>query len=207
MSQIQVPRCHLVHGRVRDISLHLFSDASKDGYGMCAYLRFVYASGTVRCSFLVGRSRSSPVRPISIPRLELQAATLSVKIYRVLMDELTYEISKDTFWSDSQTTLQYIKNETKRFQTYVANRVAEIREVTSSDQWRHCPGKVNPTDDASRGLNPQKLSSQYRWWRGPDFLWETEDCWPSAKYEEAPDSDPEVRVSANVHPGETENKL
>ena len=91
---------------MRDISLHFFSDASEDGYGMCAYLRFVYASGTVRCSFLVGRSRSSPVRPISISRLELQAATLSVKIYRVLMDELTYEISKATFWSDSQTVLQ-----------------------------------------------------------------------------------------------------
>ena len=118
------------------------------------------------------------------------------------MDELTYEISKVTFWSDSQTTLPYIKNETKRFQTYVATdvRVAEIREVTSPDQWRHCPGKVNPVDDASRGFNPQKLSSQHRWWRGPDFLWETEDCWPSAKYEEVPDSDPEVRASANVHP-------
>ena len=61
--------------------------------------------------------------PISIPTLELQAATLSVRIYRMLMDELTYEISKVTFWSDSQTTLQYIKNETKRFQTYVASRV------------------------------------------------------------------------------------
>ena len=200
LSQVEVPRCHLVLGTVRDISLHLFSDASEDGYGMCAYLRFVYASGTVRCSFLVGRSRSSPVRPISIPRLELQAATLSVKIYRVLLDELTYEISKITFWSDSQTTLQYIKNETKRFQTYVANRVTEIREVTSPDQWRHCPGRVNPADDASRGLNPQKLSSQHRWWRAPDFLWETEDCWPSAKYEEVPDSDPEVRASTNVHP-------
>ena len=74
------------------------------------------------------------MRPISIPRLELQAATLSVKIYRVLMHELTYEISKVTFWSNSQTTMQYIKNDTKRFQTYVANRVAEIREVTSPDQ-------------------------------------------------------------------------
>ena len=43
----------------------------------------------------------------SIPRLKLQAATSSVKIYSVLMDELTYEISKVTctFWSDSQMTL------------------------------------------------------------------------------------------------------
>ena len=157
LSQIQVLRCHLVHG-------------------MCAYLRFVHTSGTVRCLFLVGRSRSSPVRPISIPRLELQAVTFSVKIHQVLMDELTYEINKVTFWCDSQMTLPDIKNETKRFQTYVANCVVEICEVTSPDQWRHCPGKVNPADDASRGLNPQKLSSQYRWGRGLDFLWETEDC-------------------------------
>ena len=63
---------------MRDISFHLFSDASEDGYGICAYIRFVYACGTVRCSFLVGRSRISSVRPISIPRLELQAATLSM---------------------------------------------------------------------------------------------------------------------------------
>ena len=52
----------------------------------------------------------------------------------------------------------------------VINFVAEIREVTSPDQWGHCPGKVNSADDASRGLiNLQKLSSQHRWWRGPDF--------------------------------------
>ena len=170
LSQVQVPRCHVTDSTVVDISLHLFSDASEDGYGMCSYLRFVYAGGTVRCSFLFGRSRSSPVRPISIPRLELQAVTLSVKMYRVLVDELSYKISKDTFWSDSQTTLQYIKNESKRFQTYVANRVAEIREVTSPDQSRHCPGKVNHADDASRGLKPRKLSCQHRWWRGPEFL-------------------------------------
>ena len=140
------------------------------------------------------------MRLISIPRLELQAATLSMKIYRVLLDELTYEISKITFCCDSPTTLQCIKNETKRLQTYVSNRVTEISEVASPDQWRHCPGEVNPADDASRGLNPQKLSSQHRWWRGPDVLWETEDCWPSAKYEEVPDGDAEVRASANVHP-------
>ena len=134
LSQVLVPRCQLIDSTVVNISLHLFSDASEDGYGMCSYLRFVYACGTVRCSFLIGRSRSSPVRPISIPRLELQAVTMSVKMYRVLVDELTYKISKATFWSDSQTKLQYIKNVSKQFQTYVANCVAEIRELTSPDQ-------------------------------------------------------------------------
>ena len=147
------------------------------------------------------------MRPISIPRLELQAATLSVKMYRVPLDELTYKISKATFSSDSQTTLQYIKNESKRFQTYVANRVAEIREVTTPDQWRHCPGKVNPADDDLRGLKSSKLSCQHRWWRGPEFLWETEECWLGVvTIEEVPDSDPEVRISANVHPISVETR-
>ena len=199
LSRVQVPRCHLAdQTEVLDVSLHLFLDASEDGYGMCSYLRFVHASGAIRCSFLIGRSRSSPVRPISIPRLERQAATLSVKMHRVLMDELTYKISGATVWKDSQTTLQYIKNKSKRFQTYVANRVVEIREMTTPDQWRHCPGRMNPADDASRGLKPQKLSNQHRWWRGPEFLWEPEDRWPNAVVEEVPENDPEVRASTNV---------
>jgi len=81
LSQVQVPRCHLAdQTEVLDVSLHLFSDASEDGYGMYSYLRFVHSSGAVRCSFLIGRSRCSPVRPISIPRLELEAAALSVKM-------------------------------------------------------------------------------------------------------------------------------
>ncbi|XP_068756313.1 uncharacterized protein [Montipora capricornis] len=162
---------------------------------MCSYLRFVHTSGAIKCSFLVGKSRSSPVRLISIPALELQAATLSVKMYRVLMAELTYKISGTTFWTDSQTTLQYIKNNSKRFQTCVANRVIEIREVTTPDQWRHCPGRMNPADKATRGLKPQRLTSQHRWWRGPEFLWEPEGYWPNAAVEEVSDSDTEVRAS------------
>ena len=85
--------------------------------------------------------------------------------------------------------------------------MAEIREVTSPDQWRHCPGKVNPADDASRGLKPSKLSCQHRWWRGPECLWEAEECWPGiVTYGEVPDSDPEVRISANVHPISVETR-
>ena len=79
--------------------------------------------------------------------------------------------------------------------------MTEIREVTSPDQWRHCPGKVNPADDASRSLKPPKHSCQHPWWRGPEFLWEAEECWPGVvTYGELPDSDPEVRISANVPP-------
>ena len=72
-----------------------------------------------------------PVRPISIPRLELQAVTLSARTYQVCREKLTYNIDRVVFWTDSQTSLQYIKNESKRFHTYVTNRIAEIRDNQS----------------------------------------------------------------------------
>ena len=63
---------------------------------------------------------------------------------------MTYEISKIIFWSDSQTTLQYIKNEAKRFQTYVANRcnpmgfvcpvILEAKKILQK-LWKHLPWK------------------------------------------------------------------
>ena len=117
------------------------------------------------------------MRLISIQRLELQAATLSARIYQVCREELTYKVDRVVFCTDSQTTLKYIKNESKRFHTYVANRIAETLEITIPDQWRHCPGKLNPADDASRGLKPQKLIDQQRGWKGPEFLWEQEENW------------------------------
>ena len=109
MSQIHEPRCHLVHGTVRDISLQLFSDAYEDGYDMCLSLIILCQWN---CKMFVSGWKVKEFTSEADFHSYLQAATLSVKIYRVLMDELAYEISKITFWSDSQTTLQYIKNET-----------------------------------------------------------------------------------------------
>ena len=166
---------------------------------MCSYLQFVYDDGSIQCSFLIGKSKAMPVRPITIPRLELQAATLSVRIFQVCREELTYKIDRVVFWTDSQTTLQYIKNESKRFHNYVADRIAEIREITKPDQQRHCPGKLNPADDASRGSKPKKLIDQLHWWRGPEYLWDSEENWPEAEIGKVSENDPEVRDEVQVH--------
>ena len=95
---VEIPRCYLSSTtNAVEITLHLFSDASESGYGMCSYLRFLHVDGTVHCAFLIGKSRTCPLKPISIPRLELQAATLSVKVYKVIKEELTYSIAQ-TFY-------------------------------------------------------------------------------------------------------------
>ena len=90
-------------------------------------------------------------------------------------------IASTSFWTDSKITLQYINNESRRFKTYVANRVAEIRDTSHPIQWRHCPEHLNPADDASRGLSASKLLSSERWFSRPNFLSKPEDEWPIAE--------------------------
>ena len=56
-----------------------------------------------------------------------------------------------------------------------------------------------PADDASHGLKPQKWIDQYRWWKGPEYLWESEENWPEAESDEVSQNNPEVRDEVQVH--------
>ena len=59
--------------------------------------------------------------------------------------------AQDTFYTDSTTVLGYISNESKRFHTFVANRVQQIRGLTDVSRWFYVSSEENPADVASRG--------------------------------------------------------
>ena len=65
-------------GDITKSQLHHFSDASELGYGAVSYLRSVNNHGNINCSFVMGKSRLAPVKPRTIPRLELSATTTAV---------------------------------------------------------------------------------------------------------------------------------
>lgn len=75
------PRCFKPpeFGAVVNVQLHHFSDASEYGYGAASYLRIVDNNGAIHCSFVLGKSRVTPLKAVSIPRLELTAAVVAVK--------------------------------------------------------------------------------------------------------------------------------
>ena len=79
-------------GRVVTKQLHSMSDASKSGYGQASYLRLIDEKGQIHCSFVAGKARVTPQKTVSIPRLELAAATVSVRVADMLKAELDYEV-------------------------------------------------------------------------------------------------------------------
>ena len=109
-----------------DVQLHLLSDASRCGYSAVAFLRFTNADGNVCCSFAMGKARLAPVREISIPRLELTAVVISVKLSKIVRYELDIQIGNVFYWTDSTFVLKCINNESKRFHTFESNRLTII---------------------------------------------------------------------------------
>ena len=64
----------------KSMQRHHFLDASQQGYGVVSYIRVEDVLGNVKCSFLMEKSRLAPIRPVTIPRLELSKAVVSTKL-------------------------------------------------------------------------------------------------------------------------------
>ena len=103
----------------------------------------------------MAKSRVTPIKFVSIPRLELAAASLSIKGSVMLRKEMTIHSKfKEHFWTDSQVVLSYINSDSKRFKIFVANRVHIIKENSDVSQWIDIDSKFNSVNDTSRGLSP-----------------------------------------------------
>ena len=108
LDKMRVSRCLMPTGfeEATTVELHHFSDASTTGYGQCSYVRLVNAKQEVHCAFLIWKSRVSPLKHVTIPRLELSAALVAVKVSTMLNNELTYVSSGQTArlcWATSAT--------------------------------------------------------------------------------------------------------
>ena len=127
LNNIQVPRCFkpITFRSVTSIELH-FADASSFAYGAHSYLRLADDVGNISLSFIASKSRLASVKSVSIPRLKLTAAVLAVRLDEMIRKELDLSITSSFFWTDSTAVLYSIKNTTKHFWVFVANRLASI---------------------------------------------------------------------------------
>ncbi|XP_077995002.1 uncharacterized protein LOC144448600 [Glandiceps talaboti] len=177
VSEMAIPRCYQ-HYPTEDTSLHTFTDASSQAYGAVTYLRSVYGDGSVSVRFVVARAKVAPLKAVSIPRLELMAALLGLRLAVRVTTTLGMPLSQHVFWSDSMDVIHWIRGQSRKYKPFIAHRIAEIQSKTNPSQWNHVPGKINPADLATRGVRMQELIDGSTWMDGPEFLYEGEHTWP-----------------------------
>ncbi|GFQ75488.1 integrase catalytic domain-containing protein [Trichonephila clavata] len=166
-----------------DFTVHIFTDASAYAYAACAFLRCEF-KGQVTVKLMAAKARLAPMKKSTIPRLELLGATLGARLAETV-DSILRTTSKTYFWCDSMVVLSWIKKK-EPWNTFVGNRVKEIRDLTNIDDWRHVPGEVNPADLATRCCDWSDLL-QSKWWEGPGWLYNDEESWPCSEVSETPD--------------------
>ena len=83
-----------------------------------------------------------------IPRLEMTAATVSIRLGEMMNKELDDKPDIVQHHTESTAMLRYIGNDHKRFQVFVDNRVQRCN-FSDPSQWRCVETKENPAADAS----------------------------------------------------------
>ncbi|CAG7726031.1 unnamed protein product, partial [Allacma fusca] len=169
LEPIRIPRC-ITQSRSSRQELHGFSDASEVAYGAVVYLRSISPDGNIQVRLVCAKTRVAPVKKVTLPRLELCGALLLTKVLNLVRSSLKLEFQEIHGWTDATIVLHWIRAESGRWQTFVANRVSQIQSSLPSSQWHHVKGKDNPADCASRGILPSELPAHSLWWTGPPWL-------------------------------------
>ena len=118
----------------------------------------------------------------------------------MLREELDVHINDEIFWTDSEVVLGYINSDVCQFKVFVANRVQQICDHTSMNQWHFIESSNSPADDASRGLGSKMKNQLKRWFNAPSFLWDKKQCWlQKCETNEVSVEDPELKKLISVN--------
>ena len=174
LSTWAVPRCLVLCTWInkKSLEMHCFCDASEKGYCAAVYSCVKEEDGRQRMTLVMAKSRVAPVKQVTLPRLELLGCLLGARLFRFVMKALQLpEETTHRCWTDSMVALHWIRSDSSKWKTFIANRVSEIQQLTSPSKWQHCKGSENPADLGTRGVSAKTLMHSSEWIIGPiEFL-------------------------------------
>lgn len=179
IQEVRIERCYSEHlHRASSIELNVFCDASEMAFAAVAYLRICH-DNKIYIAFVAAKTRVSPLKPLSIPRLELQAAVMGTRLAQVIKEEHEFEIPHVNYWTDSKTVLSWVRSDARNFKQFVGHRIGEILESTSPNDWNWIPTNFNVADLATRSGGVSDFEPDSIWFTGPEFLHKSQNEWPN----------------------------
>lgn len=110
LNSLVIERPVIGSGDIYEVQLHGFADASLTSYGACLYLRVENSVGQITTNLICAKSRVSPLKTVSLPRLELLAAVLLARLVSKYESSLYLPIKETYYWSDSTVVLSWISS-------------------------------------------------------------------------------------------------
>jgi len=178
LSHLNIPRWLSISSTAHSIELHGFADASQLAMAAVVYIRVEMQNYDVQVTLACAKTKVAPLKKLTIPRLELNAALMLSRLVISVQNALNMKENSIFLWSDSSVILTWITSHPAKWKDYVRNRVTFIQEVLPSARWCYVPGKENPADCASRGISASEIEQQSLWWFGPLWLNQAPDTWP-----------------------------
>ena len=118
LDKVQIPRCYFsFQCAIKTTQLHGFCDASEQAFAAVIYLRSTNEEGIVEVTLVASKTRVSPLKWQTIPRLELLGAVILSR----LMNNVTVSLLRSIptfYWTDSMATLYWIRT-TKPWKQYI----------------------------------------------------------------------------------------
>lgn len=151
--------------------------ASERAYTAAIYIRVIYPN-KICTNLISSKTKVSPIKTLSIPRLELCGAVLLSEMIDNILPQFDLQDYSVFGWTDSSIVLSWLAKPPCFWNTFVANRVSKIVQVLDPSRWFHVESAYNPADLASRGMYPQELVNSTLWWKGPCWLSDPMETWP-----------------------------
>ena len=120
ITEKSIARCYYpksVH--IQSLQIHGFCDASELAYATVIYLRMTDTLGQIHVSLVTSKTKVSPIKRLSMPRLELCGANLLAKLLFHVKEAFNVPLSANQAWTDSTIVLNRLDGNPRRFKTYV----------------------------------------------------------------------------------------
>ena len=148
--KLRFQRCVKPPGAVGNPVLLMSNDGSKDAMCVTAHLRWKLPSGKFTCKLYCAKTRVTPLKRTSIPRIEMQSLLMSARLSKTIQHHTTFRFDDIHYFLDSQCTLATLHKDSMALREFMGNRVPEILEIAPIEKIYHVPSKKNISDLGTR---------------------------------------------------------